>query len=290
MAHNSQVNEEKVTGRYAAILSMVEVGLGSIIHAFRIPFGGQVLSLNQVLILTWAARKNPTQGSRVVTEISLVTALLKSLSPAGKKLTPMLALSMQGFLFSLGLMSFGNTFVGVCVGAALLSVWAWIQPAMIAYTVFGESFISSFLSVLPEWSLTLFLILFSAKALIAVALAYWAWTSGSHAEEKYSSKIRSLKKASVSRPSFSPVVGAFKDLIQPWFLLGLAFNLFLFLYSENTQAHAIWVYFLRPLAVGWIVFWFIRWIPQQELIRSRFQKSRLAQPAQVALDDLHSKS
>jgi hypothetical protein len=79
------VNAEEI-GKKAALLSIVEIGLGSFLHAFSIPFAGHFLSLNQGFILTRAAIETNDRRSPGI--ISAVAALLKSLSPAGKKLTP----------------------------------------------------------------------------------------------------------------------------------------------------------------------------------------------------------
>ena len=48
--HSSDKSIEKISGA-AAILSLTEIGLGSLLHSFKIPFSGHFLSLNQALIL-----------------------------------------------------------------------------------------------------------------------------------------------------------------------------------------------------------------------------------------------
>ena len=83
-------SDSRITGVYAGVLSLVEIGLGGLLHGMKIPFAGTFLSLNQSLFLTRVTKLNQggdgsgTLGFR----ISNVTALLKSLSPAGKKLLP----------------------------------------------------------------------------------------------------------------------------------------------------------------------------------------------------------
>src|SRR6185295_7221686 len=92
---------EKTTVSYATLLSLTEVGLGSVLHAMHIPFTGQLLSLNQIAVLSHATKMHPEKSAPLT--ISVVAALLKSLSPIGKRLTPMLALTMQGLLFTFGI-------------------------------------------------------------------------------------------------------------------------------------------------------------------------------------------
>lgn len=81
-------NEDKVSGIvfHASVLSFAEMGIGSFLHASHIPFRGQLLSLNQIFILT----QTSLMSSRKRTEfapliISAIAATIKSLSPMGKK-------------------------------------------------------------------------------------------------------------------------------------------------------------------------------------------------------------
>ncbi|MFM8268834.1 MAG: hypothetical protein ACKN9V_01485, partial [Pseudomonadota bacterium] len=98
------VSDPRITGVYAGILSLVEIGLGGLLHGMKIPFAGTFLSLNQGFFLTRLIKLNcfSPDARTLPFRVSNITALLKSLSPAGKKLLPMLAISAQGFLFSFG--------------------------------------------------------------------------------------------------------------------------------------------------------------------------------------------
>src|SRR5688572_22233186 len=137
---NRESGSALFVGRHAALLTVVEVGLGSLLHGLRIPLSGQILSCNQGFLLCRAVKEaGPDERSRFLpATISNVAALLKSLSPAGKKLTPMLAISSQGLLFSLGCILLGPNFLGCLLGISLLSLWAFAQPILIAYVLFGS--------------------------------------------------------------------------------------------------------------------------------------------------------
>ena len=108
---------------FAAMNAAVEIFVGSILHGFRVPFGGNFLSLVQAGFLTLATRTASTrmQAVKLPFYISSISSCLKSLSPAGNKLGPMLSIWMQGTLFSISVMLFGRNPVGTAVGAALLS-------------------------------------------------------------------------------------------------------------------------------------------------------------------------
>src|SRR4051812_39288335 len=103
----------ELVGKYSAALSLIEVALGSLLHAFYVPFSGNFLSLNQGFLLCRASvEAKERKLGRVGYGISNVSAVLKSLAPAGKKLGPMLSLSMQGLLFSSGEILLGANLAG----------------------------------------------------------------------------------------------------------------------------------------------------------------------------------
>ncbi len=124
------------TSTYGTLLAVTEIGLGSILHSMHIPFSGTVLSLNQCFLLSRATALH--RAPFVAASISNSAALLKSLSPAGKRFRPMLAISMQGLLYSLGICIFGSNFLGRCFGAVLLSFWSFIQSAFILWFIYGS--------------------------------------------------------------------------------------------------------------------------------------------------------
>jgi hypothetical protein len=127
-------------GHYGAALSLIEVGLGSILHSLKIPFSGILLSLNQGYLLCRAALKGEEfkKSEWMTYRVSNIAAVLKSLSPAGKKIGPMFSLSVQGLLFNLGVFLFGVNVFGLCFGMILLSTWTFIQPLVTYYLFFGD--------------------------------------------------------------------------------------------------------------------------------------------------------
>ena len=128
----------ELIGKYSAALSLIEVALGSILHSFHVPFSGNLLSLNQGFLLCRASvEARDKKIGRVGYGISNVSAVLKSLSPAGKKLGPMLSLSVQGLLFTAGEGLLGANLAGWMLGMTLLSLWTFLQPLVTFYLFFG---------------------------------------------------------------------------------------------------------------------------------------------------------
>lgn len=136
-------DELDITAEYALNLSLIEVGIGSLIHATSMPFGGHLLSVNQGLLLAHVSKllaRESRSAVRACANVSTISALFKSLSPAGKKLGPMLSISAQGFLFSLGLFLGGKSIIGIVLGMSLLSIWAFLQPFITLYSAAGRVF------------------------------------------------------------------------------------------------------------------------------------------------------
>ncbi len=275
------------TGKQAALLSLIEIGLGSILHSLRLPFSGHSLSLNQSFLLSRAAlsvRQAP--GARFVPAyMSNIAAILKSLAPAGKKLTPMLAISAQGSLFTLGLIVFGINPVGIVTGSILLSLWAFIQPVLLYYLLYGKTiihiadyFYEKLDKVFPLNSDILIAVLLSVvlvKVCLSIVVAFLALRlPDDFVESQYKRIIQKAKaapkynhflKQSPHRQSIpSNMRLAFFDLCNPLFLFSLVVTCFFFIFTKTEITQTIWI-LLRPIAVGYVLFLCIRLLPIERL-------------------------
>lgn len=256
-----QKRKIEILGHYGALLSLIEVGLGSLLHSFPIPFAGLFLSLNQGYLLCRVAilTKDPWLGYSV----SNIAAVLKSLSPAGKKLGPMLSLSMQGLLFNIGTL-FGVNPLGLSLGMVLLSFWSFVQPLVTYYLFFGKELYNAveflYQKTLPYhgievknlfWVFTAVVII---KAIVAVVLALMAWKTQGQSEYQDRFAEYAIKK---EIKTGHPALLALQDLMKPIFLLSLAATTLFLYFSQHDFAEIIW-YLMRPIAIGFIFFYFSR--------------------------------
>ncbi len=264
-------------GQDAALLSAVEIGLGSVLHAFRVPLSGQFLSLNQLFMLSRSTLQSARAGAPARTvgfQISMIAALLKSLAPAGKKLTPMLAIAAQGLLLSIGTLAFGANLVGLLVGGTLLSLWSFAQPFLIYLLVFGSTLlevIGYFADKLGEaFSITrdnwvaILATLIGVKIVAAWAVVILAYRLPETWVSRYQSRLLELRwkeaKPRTARNASSPAHGALGDLLSPLFVLSFALTAVFLVFVESSWSRAIWVG-LRSLTVAFAVFYLIRWLP-----------------------------
>ena len=279
-AEKNKIKSIEYIASAAAILSLTEIGLGSILHSFKIPFSGHFLSLNQALILgkTSLATREDKSSKFSPAQISLTSSLLKSLSPAGKKLTPMLAISAQGFLFNLGTIFFGINPIGVWVGSVLLSLWGFIQPIGIYMLLFGENLVymaKYFLKKLTIFStITLddvwvfLIIVVSIKVTLATLVTalifflekddYLKWQE--NLIKRSASKKKKINSQFESHSLKENIKKALIDLFNPLFIFTWLFTGVFFYFSKSPHASFVWV-LCRPVIIGFLLFLGIRLLP-----------------------------
>jgi hypothetical protein len=295
---NSQV---EMIGVYAGLLSSTEIGFGSLLHAFHVPFTGHFLSLNQIFILTRASKEGGKQSSRFSPGvISFVSAVLKSLSPIGKKLTPMLAISMQGLLFNLGILLFGHSLLGRLVGANFAALWGFVQPLLLYYIIFGKSLFDALTSLIKDFSQFVSIdqawIYYSLAGLIALKLllantivigSEWlndSWVT-KYIQKISNSSLQKVKPATKENRAKAAVKGAMHDLCKPLFLIAIIFTALFFFMIEGDFTALLW-HVMRPIAIGFLVFFSMRILPLEKIalwLESR-HASTLGRAFKIALE------
>lgn len=258
-------------GIYSANLSAIEVGLGSLLHGFKIPFSGQALSLNQGMILSHALKKLKGVSSWTLFLISAVAAVLKSLSPTGRKLGPMVSISMQGFLYSTGVGLFGCNPLGVFIGMGLLSLWAFIQPLLTYLLFYGVDFLQAIqfysekmaqkfgLTIEQQWGIFVGIVAF--KFLLAGVLGLFVFIKGRENPVFIKSPkwIRGQIDFNPSQDvsTVEVIKLTFKDLMRPLFLLSFSFMIIFFFFMKHSWAEII-ALSLRPLGIAFLFFFISR--------------------------------
>ncbi len=260
-------------GKYTGILSLVELGLGSFLHSFKIPFSGMFLSLNQIFLLTISTKEIKDPNSPGL--ISTASAVLKSLAPAGKKLTPMLAISAQGHLYGFGIIILGQNIFGRILGGVLSSLWSFIQPLAIYIILFGKdlSFMLSYfesklakvfnLNQINFIEIFGFLILF--KVILAIIIVIGSqFIKQSHVEQ-YLNWSQKYKMKPKSNQVNSPLKGTLKDMFKPMFLISFILMGLFYFYSTGNYTKVIWN-LTKPLAIAFIIFYILRVFPIEKII------------------------
>lgn len=287
----------------AAKLSLTEIGLGSLGHGFKIPLTGQVLSLNQLGFLLNAVNRHALPKSAVF-EISSIAAILKSFSPAGQKLGPMLSIAMQGFLFWLGLAIFGMNIIGQAVGAFLLALWAFVQPFITLFMIYGFDLVKlvqfyiervqeDYAFIAASLAVALLLVI-SIKIILALALVFYSRGFKKEIKLIRDNKLQELilQQMPDGKNNLPAWRGALKDLLKPLFLFSFLLMMVFVWQINGGLSQKIWLS-LRPLAIAFLIFYLIRspWVAAKLFSLTKKSKTfeSLYLKAQGAMDLLKKK-
>lgn len=129
-------------GLFGGASGVIEAGLGSALHAAKVPFRSTFLSSLQGAMMVFAGF-GLSQPGRVMW-LSFISSGLKALSPAGNRLRPMLAIFMQGLLFGTTVQIIGWNVIAIALGGMLIGVWAALQGFFIEYLMLGGDMIRAY--------------------------------------------------------------------------------------------------------------------------------------------------
>jgi len=155
-------------GLYGGAAGGLEMSAGAALHAAQIPLRGLAMSSLQAAMMTLAGAGLSRPG-RVVW-VPFISAGLKSLSPAGSRVRPMLAITMQGLLFGGAVQALGWNRAAVTLGGLLVGAWAGAQGVFLQYLMLGDDLVRSYDTVVQWLGENTFL---TAPSL-PVAIGLWA--------------------------------------------------------------------------------------------------------------------
>jgi hypothetical protein len=263
---------------YATLLGLTEIGLGGFLHSLKIPFTGTFLCANQIFILSRAS----LDGShRLETStISLIAALLKTLSPTGKKITPMIALFLQGALFNAALILFGDNGCGRIVGGIFAMLSSILQPLFFYYLLYGHLFFDTLIAGSQEMStrfnlsenslIAAFALFTGIKLTLGIFAAYAASRAPEEAIGRYLKKVTRPFQSS-SAFGKTPIKGALSDLFKPFFLFSILATGF-FLFWKERELATVLQHVLQTFAIAFLCFYCLRSLPLNRLLDILDQK------------------
>ncbi len=249
-------------GWFGALAGGIEVGAGSVVHGAKLPFGGLGMATTQAALLTRAAEPLVDRG-RVVW-VALLSAAIKSLSPAGQRLRPMLAIAMQGWLYGRALRWLGWHRFAVGVGGFLMGCWAGSQGLLMQWLLVGDALWLVVEKVSGEAALLLGLqsppiaplvaAWIAAHGAVVAAGTFVAWRRAPLAP----GEIRlpawfAAPRLSGARGWRQQLAHAFGELRRPAFWLPLLLILGGLAWAGQPGETLLWVC-LRALLIAWVLF------------------------------------
>ena len=143
-------------GLYGGAAGGMEVTVGAALHAAKIPLTGLTMSSVQAAMMVFAG-SGLSQPGRVVW-VPFISAGLKALSPAGSRVRPMVAISMQGLLFGGAVQALGWNVFSLALGGALVGAWAATQGLLLQYLLMGPQLTHAYDTVVvwlaQKWSIS----------------------------------------------------------------------------------------------------------------------------------------
>ncbi len=248
----------KTIGLFGGGSGALEMSLGTVIHTVKLPLGGLAMAGTQAGILTVAAEKLGDKPRLVW--ISVIASGLKAFSPSGQKVRPMIAILMQGWLFSLAVRSLGWNRISVGVGGFLVGAWAIGQGILLQWLLVGKAFETAFDSVVKSigksfkisipglWVCSFALMVVAGFVVAAISLVAWGRRNRSV----------NLQAATLSQaPGVSWVKGATLDLLRPTFWIPTLLIVVILLSQKQSWQSLVWIV-LQAGLVGWVLFALVR--------------------------------
>ncbi|MBI4386066.1 MAG: hypothetical protein HY551_01665 [Elusimicrobia bacterium] len=261
-------------GMFAAISSATEIGLGGFLHALHVPLTGHFLANFQGVVLASFLDRRPGRKPYVFF-VSATGAALKSLSPMGRKLRPMLGIFMQGLLFHGAVNVLGCGALGVVMGQSLIGAWCSAQTFLFQYVFFGQSLllgygrlldISGHYVWLPTSSPLAWLGAWIAlNGLVSAGVGFAAYRFAWHPAATTRISPMAGHRSSCSGetdwaclPSwFASIVEALAELRRPSFVLPFAFVL-IFAWFGRNRWDVVALLALRGTAVAFLCFLIVK--------------------------------
>ena len=229
----------------------MEWSVGSWLHATKFPFTGTIMGSMQASVLALVSEKLGRKSLTVW--VSLIAAGMKAVSPAGSRINPTIAITVQGFLFTLGAMALRWSRLGIAVGAFLVGAWAALQGLFIQYLMLGKSLEKAWdagihwlaekghFSAPSFWWVALLLAGINGCISAGLTLAV------TRKQSRYRERLEQMMVNSRSVPASSNR-SIFQDLLRPVFWLPLILVGAILLFAKEAPMNILWMA-LRAVAV-----------------------------------------
>lgn len=250
-------------GAWGAGSGGIEVTLGSALHGARLPMRGLVLSTLQAIMMAFAG-DGLGRRARVVW-VPFIAAGLKAVSPAGSRLRPMLAISVQGMLFGGATALLGWNGVGIAVGGGLVGAWAAAQGILLQLLLIGSDLLVAYQAA-TDWlagrwglgapAIGLFIAVWILGFGAVSATVTWAvWRRRRLPRRLEQALDRGARGFGLgtTRSWRDAAVQGLRDLARPVFWLPLLLVIAILLTAGSSLERATWIV-IRAATIGFLLF------------------------------------
>jgi hypothetical protein len=180
-------------GIFGALWGLVEISLGAVLHALKVPMGGAVLAAIGLAVVLVGRMYVPRRGSTLF--IGVIVLLLKLFSIGSVVVGPMVGILAEALLAEIILSAFPRPRrLAFMLAGAVGVLWTLVQPFFTGWLIFGRDMFIIWLDLIDEGarllrldsSAALWIVL--GLLLIRVvlgALAGWlAWSAGARLRQR----------------------------------------------------------------------------------------------------------
>jgi hypothetical protein len=172
---------------FGALWGIVEMSLGSVLNALKVPLSGAVLTAIGLSVAMVARLYVPKRGSTLF--IGIIAMVLKLFSIGSVIIGPMVGILAAAIIAELVLSAFPRPSRAAFMTAGSMGVlWTLIQPFFMGLVVFGRGIVDIWMGVINEGSRLLgvdssaavwiLLLLVLLRIMIGTAAALLAWSAG----------------------------------------------------------------------------------------------------------------
>jgi hypothetical protein len=172
---------------FGTLWGVVEMSLGSVVHALNIPLSGAVLAAAGLTIALIGRLFVPRRGSTIF--IGVVAMILKLFSIGSVVMGPMIGILIEATIAEIVLSIFGRpSRLSFVVAGALGVTWTLGQPFLTGLVLFGRDIFIIWLDLIDRGSQLfgidsdavtwILIILIVAHAIIGILAGLLAWSAG----------------------------------------------------------------------------------------------------------------
>jgi len=243
----------KRIGAYGAAAGSFEASVGAMLHTAQVPFRGIALSSVQSMVMTYAGDGLGTRSK--VVWVPFIAAGMKALSPSGNRLNPMLAIGVQGILFTCATTVFGWNIAGIILAGFLVGAWAAAQGVLLQLLFVGGDlvhvydivlqWIARFLHLPPLGLIGLLVVWSSIAGIFSSVVTFYTYTRRHRVParlQRLLSQGATMFVREESKRSWKIIISkSFHDLTRPFFWIPIVILIVLILVSGSSLESAFWI-------------------------------------------------
>jgi hypothetical protein len=191
----------------------------------------------------------------------------------------MLAITMQGFLFSLAVTVFGWNALGILVAGWCVGAWTALQGLVLQYLIIGDNLFPA-LDIVIRWvadhlhlalpGIVSFIFFWTVICgAISSIVTFAAWMRRHRLPARISAMLEKGSSGIVNTTAAPTFRAAAKrglhDLLRPMFWAPVAVVALIIVAAGSTWEEALWMV-MRALAVGWALFALARLFDPRKLV------------------------